>query len=142
MPAGESFEAVEIYPRTSLVYEYGVRLDGNDDIESVIETQARLAHETYNRMVEVCRNVFNDILAFARRHDPEIEKLERRIAEYGDQWKAAKAKDDRDNLKKIAGDRAALRREWRERVWAVRNRHRKQMQGEFLARVDIGKKGS
>lgn len=134
-------EAVEIYPRTSLVYEYGVRLSDEVAFAAVIEEQARLAHDTYNEMVKVCRSVFDDIMAFAREQDPEIADLEARISKLSEEYKAAKARDDRDALRAVSTARRELRQQWREKVWAVRDANKKHVR-EFISRVDIMKKES
>lgn len=135
-------EAVEIFPRTSLVYEYGARVEHEADVAAAIERQAKLAHESYNRMVETCRAVFGEIMSFCRKQDADIAHLEQRIEELSQRFKDAKAKDDRDALRTIATERRALRQTWREKVWAVRNTHLKDIRETYLSRVDILKKSS
>jgi hypothetical protein len=135
-------DAVEIYPRTSLVYEYGIRLNNAESIVAVIDAQARLAHDTYNRMVEICRTVFGDIMEFVGQQDAEIGCLQTRIDALSERYKEAKARDDRDALRAAATFRRASRQQWRERVWNVRNAHGKHIRDRFLSRVDIMKKES
>jgi hypothetical protein len=93
-------------------------------------------------MVELCQHVFADVLALVREQDPDIVVLEEGIARHTADWKAAKARDDRESLRTIATARRALRQQWRERVWAVRDKNKKHIQQEFLARLNIMKKES
>lgn len=135
-------EVVPTPPRTAMTFEFGVRLADDPAVHAAIEAQAQLAHETYNRMIEICRAVYGDVMAYIRRQDPRIAGWESQLAVLSEQWRAAKADGDRDRLLAIAAERRPIWSAWREAVWAACKAGLSTIRDEYLARLNIMRKTS
>lgn len=110
-------------PRESTSWAYGARVDNSEPLEE----QFWLAHQTYNKMVETARAGLAEIIQWFGGKDPGITRLTAEIDGLSAQWAEAKARDDREQLKVIAAERAERRKEWYERCFAVRKEYRTEL---------------
>lgn len=115
-----SCKIVPLTPVNVMIYEYGARLD--KDCEAAVHEQLFKAHTLYNEIVacmqQVQRDVSDVLLVAAGERAAELNGL---IQGADDQFKAARAADDRDLMTSIA----ATRREQRRELWSLISSARK-----------------
>ncbi|THD10077.1 hypothetical protein [Metallibacterium scheffleri] len=122
-----------------LIYEYGARVDG--DCLPAVGDQIAKARRLYNDLVAVIRGIVDEMRGFVLKHaGSEALALQARIDGLSEAFDAARAANDEDRMKQIAGERRALWAELGEQVKAVRKAHRAEIQELFLSR--IGKKST
>lgn len=120
-----NIEVRAMSPSTSVVYQYGVRLDTNrEDLPEVLAIQFALGHRFYNELIALSREVLGNVRAMLEEKDPEIKRLRLRQEDLYDQRRAARANDDRDTFAALTKEVQVVNREMAQRLFEARREHK------------------
>lgn len=137
-----NIEVRAMSPSTSVVYQYGVRLDTNrEDLPEVLANQFALAHRFYNELIALSREVLGNVRAMLEEKDPDIKRLRLRQEDLYDQRRAARANDDRDTFAVLTKEVQVVNREMAQRLFEARREH-KELVVPFLLDVSTTKSES
>jgi hypothetical protein len=119
---------------TTLVYEYGVRIDR--DAIDLSEDQFQRAHHLYNEIIARIREIVEASRAFcSEKSSPAAKEIDAQIAQLTDSFKAAKAADNEDEMKRIATARRELWAQQKPLMAEVRNTHKLELIQRFYSRI-------
>ncbi|MCH2219603.1 MAG: hypothetical protein MK097_04655, partial [Dechloromonas sp.] len=117
-----------------LVYEYGVRLD--KESQKLAGDQITLARRLYNDLVAAIRDIVNGLQAYVlSQAGSAANDLQRKILALGTAFEAARARGDREAMKRIADERRPLWRELGDALRETRRVHRAALQRDYLSRI-------
>lgn len=119
---------------SNLVYEYGVRIDKERQVD--VRAEMQLAHRLYNELAAEMRRIGEEARHWLEAKAGDAARVVRnKIDVLNEAFKEAKARDDRDSLKQIADERRGLWRTYYEVVGAARVQHRKELGELFLSKI-------
>ncbi len=117
-----------------LVYEYGVRLD--KESQKLAGDQIAMARRLYNDLVAAIRDIVDGLQAFVlSRAGSAANDIQERLQALSVAFDAARARDDRAAMKRIADARRPLWRELGDALKETRRTHRAAIQRDFLSRI-------
>ncbi|MFZ5996767.1 MAG: hypothetical protein ACOYW7_04680 [Nitrospirota bacterium] len=129
-----NIDVLKLGDASARVYQYGVRVD-KKCIGKLVE-QFNLAHRTYNDIVAEIRHVASDAIEWLQKKaGDEAVQLRSRIAQLDEQWKLAKAADDREDCKVVAEKRRELWREWYQLMHDARRKNSEELKALFLNQI-------
>lgn len=130
---------LKIIPQTQgqqIIYEYGVRVDA--DSEQAIGEQIRKARAMYNNIIAVMRGIYDEMQTFILENaSQEARDLVAKIERHGEDFQAAKAKNDKEAMKEIARARSEDRKALYPLLQEVRKTHKAVIAERFYSRIGM-----
>jgi predicted RNA-binding Zn-ribbon protein involved in translation (DUF1610 family) len=112
-----------------IVYEFGARLDPASEPD--VTMQIMKARQLYNQIISVMRDIHGEMQTFVMEHaGPEAQALQARIEALGQQFMAAKARNDEPEMIQIAQER----REARKVIYPLLSETRKTLRTDLIER--------
>lgn len=134
--------AVEgVAPTTTLICQYGVRLEQTEEARTLLQQQYNLAHRLYNEMVAHSRSVFDRVMAVLEAHDARIKQLQERIDGLYESRRGARAIDNRDQYAALTKEISALWKERAKYVFDARRNCREKLD-PLLAEINVMRSSS